>query len=255
VTSLIRSELLKLRTARSFGVLIAIGVGVCALIALGSGLFANYSPEDGGPGLDLISTASTVLFFTLMLGVLSVTTEYRHGSIASTLLVEPNRVRLLAAKLAAVTIAGALVGLITAGLCLGIGQATLPGRDYPLGLDGGEVVKLLAGMAAAGGLTTAFGAGVGALVRKQTAAVVGVILYLLLIETLITALLLDRALDAQGLERYGFGNAMVEATGTAPVNGLDDAFGQLAGVLILLAWAALLALIGGAVMRARGITD
>ena len=255
MSALIGSELLKLRTARSFVVLGAIGVGICLLISIATGFVADYSRSDPRPGLDLISTASTVLFFTLMIGVLSVTTEYRHGSIASSLMVEPNRVRLLAAKLIAVVALGALVGLVTAGLCLTIGEATLPGRGYPLGLDGAEVIKLLAGMTAAGGLTAAIGAGAGALIRKQTAAVVGVIVYLLLVETLITALVLDAALDVKPLERYSIGNAMVEVTGTAPVNGLADPFGQLSGGLILLAWAALLALVGGAVMRNRDITD
>lgn len=255
MSALIRSELLKLRTARSFIVIAGLGVLVCVLISIATGLLAEYSADDPRPGLDLIATASTVLFFTLMLGVLAVTTEYRHGSIASALIVEPNRVRLLAAKLVAVTAAGALIGLVTAGLCLGIGEATLPGRGYPLGLDGGDVAKLLAGMAAAGGLTAAIGASVGALVRKQTAAVVGIILYLFLVETLITALLLDTALGVKPLERYAIGNAMVEATGTGSVNGLADPFGQLSGCLILLGWVALLAVVGGAVMRSRDVTD
>jgi ABC-2 type transport system permease protein len=150
---------------------------------------------------------------------------------------------------------GALIGLLTAGVCLLIGQLTLPGRGYPLGLDASEVLKLLAGMAAAGGLIAAIGAGVGALVRKQTAAIVGVIVFLLLIEPVITNLLLDAALDQKPLERYSIGNALTEATGTGPATDLADPFGQLAGVLILLAWAALFALLGGAVMRSRDITD
>jgi ABC-2 type transport system permease protein len=225
------------------------------LISIATGLLAKYSPDDPRPGVDLISNASTVLFFTLMLGVLAVTTEYRHGSISSALIVEPNRLRLLAAKLVAVTAAGALIGLVTAGLCLLIGEVTLPGRGYPLALDGSDVVKLLAGMAAGAGLLAAIGAGVGALVRKQTAAIVGVIVFLLLIEPLITNLLFDAALNHKPLERYAIGNALVEATGTASVNGLAQPFGQLAGVGILLAWAAVLAVVGGAVMRTRDITD
>jgi ABC-2 type transport system permease protein len=252
---LIRSELLKLRTARSFIVLVAIGFVICVLISIATGLLAKYSAGDPRPGVDLISNASTVLFFTLMLGVLAVTTEYRHGSISSALIVEPNRLRLLAAKLIAVTAVGALVGVVTAGVCLLIGEVTLPGRGYPLGLDASDVLKLLAGMAAAGGLIAAIGAGVGALVRKQTAAIVGVIVFLFVIEPVITNLLLDAALDHKPLERYSIGNALTEATATGPATDLADPFGQLAGVLILLAWAALFTVLGGAVMRSRDITD
>ena len=126
MTNLIRSELLKLRTARSFLVLVGIGVGVCVLISIATGLLAKYSPDAPRPGVDLTSNASTVLFFTLMLGVLAVTTEYRHGSISSALIIEPNRIRLLAAKLGAVTAAGALIGLVTVGACATV--ATLLGE-------------------------------------------------------------------------------------------------------------------------------
>jgi ABC-type transport system involved in multi-copper enzyme maturation permease subunit len=249
VISLIRSELLKLRTARSFVVICVLGVVICALISLANAILTKYSGDDPDPGLDLIAVASTVLFFTLMLGVLTITTEYRHGSIASALLVEPDRRRLLAAKLVAVTILGAALGLLTAALCLCIGEAILPGRGYPLGLSAGQVLELLAGMTAAGGLTAALGAGVGALVRRQTAAVVGIILYLVLIEPLLTGVVI------KWFGHYAIGDTFVETTGTAPVNGLADPFGQLAGGLLLLGWAALFAVIGAVVMQTRDVTD
>ena len=95
-----------------------------------------------------------------MLGVLSVTTEYRHGSIASTLLVEPNRRRLLAAKLVAASIAGALLASWQPRLfASALGAALLPGRGFSLGLDGKLVAELLAGMTVAGALMAAIGVG------------------------------------------------------------------------------------------------
>ena len=249
MNALIRSELLKLRTARSFIIMVSLGVGIAALISLATAVIADYSSADPDPGLDMISNASVVLFFTLMLGVLSLTTEYRHGSIASALLVEPDRRRLLAAKLVAATLVGAAIGLVTAGLCLAIGAAILPGRGHPLGLDGERVVKLLAGMAAAGALTAALGVGVGALVRKQTAAIVGILVYLLLVEPILTSVVV------KSTERYAIGNLLGETAGIASVNGLNDPFGQIHGGLLLLGWAALFALLGGLVMYVRDVTD
>jgi ABC-2 type transport system permease protein len=248
MTSLIRSEVLKLRTARSFVVLTSIGLGLITLLCLATSLFAKYSADDPSPGLDLISNASTIALFTLMLGVLSITTEFRNGSIASTLLVEPNRTRLLAAKLVAVMAAGALMGLVISGIALLIGAAILPGRGYSLGLDGTGVVELIAGTTAAGALMAAVGVGIGALVRSQTPAIVGVLLYLFVIEPLLIFLV-------GSSEQYVLGSALTELTGTGDVSGLDDPLGQVPGGLLLLGWAALFAVLGSVVMRSRDVTD
>lgn len=252
MTRQIRSELLKLHTARSFIVMVGLGVGLAVLISVVTALKADYSHLSHGPsepGIDQISTASLVVFFTLMLGVLTVTTEYRHGSIASTLLVEPNRRRLLAAKLVAACAVGALVAILTGGICLALGAAILPGRGFSLGLDGKLVAELLAGMAIAGALMAAIGVGIGAMIRKQTAAVVGILVYLLLLEPLVTSVAI------KSLDRFSIGNALAQLTSTARVNGLDHAFGQVTGGLLLAGYAVVLVLAGAIVIQTRDITD
>jgi ABC-2 type transport system permease protein len=248
----IRSELLKLRTARSFIVMIALGAVLAVVISVITAFASDYSHLSHGPsepGVDQISTASVFVFFTLMLGVLTLTTEYRHGSIASTLLVEPNRRQLLVAKLVAVCAAGALVALLVGGICLALGAVILPGRGISLGLDGKLVAELLAGMTIAGALMAAIGLGIGALIRKQTAAVVGILVYLFLIEPLITQVAL------KSLERFSIGNALAQLTSTARVNGVDDAFGQVTGGLLLAGYAVVLVLVGAVVMQNRDVTD
>jgi ABC-2 type transport system permease protein len=132
VSALIRSELLKLRTARSFIVVTCLGVGLSAVISVLSGILTDFSdPGTARPVIDAISNATFVFLFVLMLGILSITTEYRHGSIASTLLVEPDRRRLLVAKVIAAGVAGAAIGLFAAALNLAIEAASswssLPG--------------------------------------------------------------------------------------------------------------------------------
>jgi ABC-2 type transport system permease protein len=222
------------------------------LISLITAFKADYSHLTHGPsepGVDQISTASVFVFFTLMLGVLTVTTEYRHGSIASTLLVEPNRRRLLAAKLVAVCGVGALAALLVGGICLALGAVILPGRGISLGLDGKLVAELLAGMTVAGALMAAIGTGIGALIRQQTAAVVGILIYLLLLEPLLTSV------AVKALERFSMGNALAQLTSTAEVNGLDNAFGQVTGGLLLAAYAVVLVLVGAVVLQARDVTD
>jgi ABC-2 type transport system permease protein len=254
VSALVRGELLKLRTARSFIVLTAIGFGLTVLISVLSAILTDFSnPDNPSPALDAVTNASFVLLFTLMLGVLSVTTEYRNGSIASTLIVEPDRRRVLAAKLIAAALAGAAIGLAAVVLSLVIEAGILPTRDLSLDVGARQLFELCAGMTVAGALMTALGVGVGALVRSQTPAIVGVLVYLFLIEAILNNLVL-------GPEEVRFGLSAAQAsltvtTDTAGISNLDDPLGQIAGGLALLAWVAVFAAIGGAVMRARDITD
>jgi ABC-2 type transport system permease protein len=254
LSSLIRSELLKLRTARSFIVLTSIGVGLALLVSILSAILTDFaSPDNPKPAIDAASNASFVLLFVLMLGVLSVTTEYRHGSIASALLIEPDRPRLLAAKLVAASVAGAAVGLLATVLSFAIEAVLLPTQDFSLDLGAGQLFQLLAGMTVAGALMTALGVGVGALVRRQTPAIVGVLIYLVALEPILTGVVLRSSQVP-----FSLSAAMAEVTATtdtAGVTGLDDPLGQIAGGLVLLGWALAFAVFGGAVMRARDITD
>jgi ABC-2 type transport system permease protein len=254
MSSLVRSELLKLRTARSFMVLTCIGLGLAALISILSGILTDYSdPGATPPAVDAALNASFVLFFSLMVGVLSLTTEYRHGSIASSLIVEPDRRRLLVAKLIAASALGAAIGFAATALSLAIEAAILPTRDLSLDSSAGEILKLLAGVTVAGGLMTALGVGVGALIRRQTAAIVGVLIYFFVIEGILTALVLNSS-----LVRFTLNAAIAEVTATseqAGIDKLDEPLGQIAGGLVLLAWALVFAVIGGAVMRTTDITD
>ncbi len=256
MSALIRSELLKLRTARSFIVLTGLGLVLVVLIGIANGLLADYSDPSAGngtPAVDAISNSSVILFFILMLGVLSITNEFRHGSIAATLLVEPDRRRLLAAKLIAASGVGAVIGLVSAGLSLAISAALLPGRGFPLDAGATKVIELLAGMTVAGALMTALGVGVGALIRKQTPAIVGVLVYLFLIEPILTGVVLKSA-----EVRYSLSAAIAEltaTTATAGVDGLDHGLSQIPGGLILLGWTVLFAVLGGAMLQARDVTD
>jgi ABC-2 type transport system permease protein len=252
VTHQIRSELFKLRTARSFVVLTSLGVGCVVLISVVTALtqdYGNLGLGRSGAALDLVNGAGLVLVFTLMLGVLAVTTEWRHGSVAPTLLVEPDRRRLVLAKLVAVSCCGALIALVAAAVCLTVGAAILPSRGYALGLDASITAKLLAGMTLGGLLTAAIGVGIGALVRKQTAAVVGILVYLLLLEPLITGVAL------KSLNRFSLASAISELTLTADVTGVEDALGQIAGGLVLLSYAVLLVVVGAAFLQTRDVTD
>jgi ABC-2 type transport system permease protein len=114
---------------------------------------------------------------------MSITGEIRHGTIRPTFLATPKRERVIAAKLLATALIGIGVGLLAEVLAAGIEAAGLAIRDITIQLSAGDYLQLLAGGAAAAGFFAAIGLGIGALVRQQVGAVVGLTVWLILIET------------------------------------------------------------------------
>ena len=58
------------------------------------------------------SSTGLLMVMMLVLGVLAITTEFRHGTASSTFLATPRRYPVMAAKLAAVLGLGLLAGLV-----------------------------------------------------------------------------------------------------------------------------------------------
>jgi hypothetical protein len=78
-----------------------------------------------------------------------------------------------------------VVGLLAEALTAAIESGALAARGVHVELTAGDYAQLLAGGAAAAALWAASGVGVGALVRNQVSAVVGLCVWLLLIETVL----------------------------------------------------------------------
>jgi hypothetical protein len=119
MTRLISSELLKLRSTRTAVALIASVVGLVVLIGLIATLTADFEQEEVQT-VDLLGIAGFAQVFALILGILAVTTEFRHGTITPTLVVAPDRVRLVLAKLVAHALAGLVLGVLAVGLTTAI---------------------------------------------------------------------------------------------------------------------------------------
>lgn len=113
---LLGSELLKIRTAPRtlLGLLLAelavVAIGTVATIssALNSSAPPGLEPEAlRNLERDLIGVVGSSLLFALILGVLIITWEYRHGTITQTFLGTPIRERVIAAKLLVAGLVGA----------------------------------------------------------------------------------------------------------------------------------------------------
>jgi ABC-type transport system involved in multi-copper enzyme maturation permease subunit len=136
----------------------------------------------------LFSAGTAGMLFAALIGVMAITSEFRHGTIRPTLVVTPRRSRVLAAKVLAGLLMGVLFGFVAIGLSFGIGYAILAGRGITLALDTGDILWLVLGTPAITAAWAALGVGVGALVRNQVVAVIGLIVWAIVIDNLLRGL-------------------------------------------------------------------
>ena len=103
VKPLLRAELLKLRTTRTFVTLVSVTL-VLSLIVVG--LTAILTDDFTEESVREMFTFDFSSLFILLLGVTGMAGEWRHRTITSSVLAAPDRVRLLAAKLISYAVAG-----------------------------------------------------------------------------------------------------------------------------------------------------
>jgi ABC-2 type transport system permease protein len=211
--ALVRSELLKMRTLRSFW---WTAVAVLGAIPL---LIASAITHDGdihgrlqtGEGIRNVFSASSSGLM-LIVGIMVMAGEFRHSTAASTFLTTPDRARVIRAKL----IAGSLVGLafaVLAGLvALAVAVPWLEAKHVDVAAHAGDVAIALLGSFTATALYASVGVGLGVLVRNQTIAITGALGWLFVAEGVLLAF-------APELGRWLPGGAAAAMSGTTGLNG------------------------------------
>jgi ABC-2 type transport system permease protein len=249
MTRVIGSEFFKLRTTRTFYGVTLGALAIVLVISLIAAIAGKFSPSDR-PGIDLLGIAGLAQLFTLVLGILAVSTEFRHGTITPSLLVVPDRTRLVLAKLAAHLLAGLLIGVLAYGLCAVFTLGILNARDIDTGVSSSGVIKILMGGSIAAALFAAVGVGLGALVRNQVGAIVGALAYVFVIEPLVRII---PGID-DAVTKYGFGGV---SDGLAQTNSDSgrDLLGQVPAGLLFAAYAAVFVVAGILLMRRRDVTS
>jgi ABC-2 type transport system permease protein len=247
VSAVLRAELFKQRSTRTLGLFGGMLCLVLFVVLLhGLGLAAG--------NFDSSSKQLTVLFgwgevlgglFAALLGAMSITGEIRHGTIRPTFLVTPWRRRVIAAKVYASMLTGAGFGLVAGAVAAGVGTAALRARAIDLRLDADDYALLVAGGAAAAALWAAIGVGLGAVVRNQVAALVGICAWLLFVENLMVG-------DVAGVG--GIGRLLPGAAGKA-ISGQDPdtLLAPAAGLVLLVVYAATAAAAGSLATSRRDV--
>jgi ABC-2 type transport system permease protein len=247
ITRLLSSELLKLRTTRTFYALIGGAVALILIIA-GLGAALGTFKNTGTPGRDLLAVAGLAPLFALVIGVIGVTTEFRHGTITPSLLVEPVRTRLMAAKLAAQLIAGLALGAVCYAACAGLVSATLSGRGIATGMNTSDWIGAVIGGAVGTMLYAALGLGVGAVLRNQVGAIVVVLAWVFVIENLLGII---PGGFGDGIKKYGLSGVGSSLARTASH---ANRIGQLPAGLLLLGYALVFVIAGIIVVRNRDVS-
>lgn len=237
---LLRSEALKLRTKPGARALLvaAAGLSFAALFE-----FLAFSDVAHDADRDAISNLGLGGLLALVHGIVSVTSEFRHGTIGETIALEPRRRRALAAKGTVAVAAAAAVGaaVYAVGIPLALLWISLRGSD-PSESAGSLALTGLCGTLAFA-LWAAVGVGIGALVRDQTVAVTGALLALLVADPLVAAL-------APSVGAFGPTAAAASLTGVAT---LDDPLPRLAAGLVMALYATAAYALGSAALARRDV--
>lgn len=187
MTAVLRAELLKQRSTQTNLGLFATMLGLVLLAELLHALLLPAKDLDSFASQLMLLAPGQILgtLFAALLGAMSITGEIRHGTIRPTLLVSPERIRVISAKVWASMLIGAGFGLAAAAVVVGISTAALRARGITSHLDLADYVLPLLGGAAAAALWAAIGVGVGAVIRNQVATLVGLSAWLLFVENLL----------------------------------------------------------------------
>ena len=240
MSRLLRAELIKLRTTRTFYALAGVAVGISLVITI---LIASLSePTEDSVLSDVFQNDASTLFI-MILAIVGITGEWRHRTITSSLLAAPDRTRFLAAKTLAFAAAGALLSISISVAIAIAGYAILGIRDLPTP-PFGDVIDLFARNAGVAALLGAFGVG------NQPTAIVAILIFAFVIDPLLGNF-------APGIDRFSPVGALPSA-----IQGLDpDDVGTpdvqflavIPALAAMAAWIGALFAGGAALLRARDV--
>jgi ABC-2 type transport system permease protein len=249
--SLVSAELLKLRSTRSAWIPLAAALVLAVLavvantVTTGHGGTTHLSPA-ALPGLLRASGGQLVDGAVLLAWIVLSAGEFRHRTSVTTFLGEPNRLRIVAAKLLAAALTGAAVGFLAEALSAATSAAALTAHHVPLVWDQPGVLGAMVAVPMLAALYGILGASLGLLLRNTATAVGLALMWAFVVEGIIPALT-----RAPGISRW-----LPEAAANAVLHGASPATTTLpAGVAltVLAGYAAVLAGAGATLTARREI--
>jgi ABC-2 type transport system permease protein len=255
---LITSEWIKATSTKMWWILFIFGALLTVLSTGGQLLLVGVTEvageeiqemgfTDEGMMRGLLATMGSAQLIALILGILGFTGEYRHMTITDTFLTEPRRSVLIAAKALVYAALGVLLALVTCAVALLLILVSLGTLPAPPTVS--MVVEVGAGVLLSYALYAILGVAIGALVTNQIAALVLALLWVLLIEPILTLIWPHIGQWLPGGAASGILNAQVQT-----IDGFTDLLPVWLATLVLLGYAVAFSLAAGLTTLRRDIT-
>ena len=243
MSAMLRAELLKLRTTRTFVALVGAALALSLLLVV---LTITLSDSLDDRDLREVYASDFSGLFIFLLGIIGMAGEWRHRTITGSILAGPQRVRFLAAKVLAYATAGAVLSVVVQFVSFAVGAVLLStgGEENLPVSDLADVFWRNLVLAAYAG---AFGVCVGALLRNQVVAVIGLLVVSFAVEPTLLFLVDD---VGRYLPTNGAPAGVIDAGGYGDEVELLDTVPALA---VLAAWVAVLFAAGAARLRYRDL--
>lgn len=270
--NLVRAEWLKLRTTAVPWVLGGIAIVINGLLILviflnhgsnGGGGFGGGGGSDNGQTLltgpsyphtvqqlrNLVGSGFTGYLLALLLGVLIVTTEFRHKTVTTAFLITPVRPVMVGGKLIMAALAGiglAIIMLITALVGGGLTLIALGGSFSAL-LH--QVPAVAPGMLLVFVLFSLLGVGIGSVLTNQVAAIVVTLGWFIILEGILVGLVHGAARWVPTGAAEAASNISRSRTGVSSL-----LFNWWQGSLLIVAYGLVFAVVGSYFLTRRDIT-
>jgi ABC-2 type transport system permease protein len=243
MTRLLRAEWRKVTSIKlGWGMLL----GAMALAALGVVAQIASNGVRGGVQLPLsaasvqksiAASASSAYLFSIVVGIILITTEFRHFTSRPTFLIEPRRGFVIVAKMLVAAVLGIIYGIVCALMTGAIMVSWLGAKGITIHwIEGGVLESLLSAIVVIA-IFAVVGIGLGVLVRNQITAVIGALAYLFVLEPLIQIIPV-----VKDVYPYLPGAAAGAITGAG--RSTSSLLEPWAGGLVLLGWGVLFAVSG-----------
>jgi ABC-2 type transport system permease protein len=257
VVGTLRSELTKIRSVRStyWTLFLLIAAGVAWSIAYCAGEASRWPTMSAQDKLGFDPTQSSIVGLALLgqlvivvLGTLSITSEYGTGMIRTSLTVMPRRGAFYGAKAAVLAAVALIVALVASFASFFIGQGLLASTHVTATLSQPNVLRAVLGTALYLVLCGLFAYGVGAIVRSTAGAMTAAYGFLFLLPQLAKALPSSWYADVdRWLPGGDFINAITNTQGGTNPH-LFSAWGELA---VFAAYTVILLALGALLVRKR----
>lgn len=193
----IRSEWIKLRTVRMNFVLfiLAVAFPVVVSVLVSSLVDLNDLKITDVAGTVTGSSVVTALLLGVV-GAVSISGEFAHGTIRPTFAATPKRMRVLVAKAIVTALFAAVAEALVVIFCFIVSSAIATSRGANLSLsDRPEARAALIGIVVFAVIVSLLGFGIGMVIRNTPAAVAVLILWPLVVENIIMAILSAAGVD------------------------------------------------------------